>query len=132
MARHTANYNLVKPDETDFYDIGVHNGNMDVIDGALKDIEDIKEPRSLKGTITVDNTSWTSGAYGGDMAYKKDVPILGVAETHTVSFYPTLATKSVAQEANVSHIESYNGGVYLFSESVPTDSITFDYRVMRG
>ena len=35
MATNTANYDLVKPAETDFYDIAVQNGNMDTIDAAL-------------------------------------------------------------------------------------------------
>ncbi len=132
MARHTANYSLVKPDETDFYDIGVHNGNMDVIDGALKDIEDTKEPRSLKGTITVDNTNWVSGSYGEGMAYRKQVPIAGVtsAEFPIIAF--DLSTKEVANDARTTHVKSYNGGIYLYSESIPTGSITFDYRVIRG
>ena len=32
----TKNYNLVKPDVMDFYDIDVQNANMDIIDDELK------------------------------------------------------------------------------------------------
>lgn len=35
MATNTTNYNLIKPDATDFYDINVQNQNMDVIDETL-------------------------------------------------------------------------------------------------
>lgn len=36
MSTKTTNYNLVKPEENDYYDIGVPNGNMDLIDTELK------------------------------------------------------------------------------------------------
>lgn len=36
MATETPNYHLVKPDVNDFYDIGVPNGNMDLLDAELK------------------------------------------------------------------------------------------------
>lgn len=82
-------------------------------------------------TIIVDNTNWVWGEYGAGMSYRKIIPITGVTATDTVGFYPTLATKQIAQDANVSHIESYTGGVYLYSESIPSGSITFDYRVVK-
>ena len=34
----TINYNLTKPSDEDFYSIGVHNDNMDIIDGELKNL----------------------------------------------------------------------------------------------
>lgn len=132
MAKYTNTLNLKKPDLEDFFDVSDQNGNMDIIDEALKSIEDSKEPLSLKGSIAVDNTSWVSGSYSSEMAYRKQVPIAGVTDTDTVGFYPTLATKQIVQDANVGHLESYDGGVYLYSETVPTSSIIFDYRVIRG
>lgn len=39
MASKTANYNLTKPDENDYYDINIPNGNMDIIDAQLKKAE---------------------------------------------------------------------------------------------
>lgn len=36
MANKTTNYNLTKPLPEEFYDIAVHNGNMDIIDAELK------------------------------------------------------------------------------------------------
>jgi len=36
MANNTTNYNLVKPLQTESYNIDVQNGNMDIIDGTLK------------------------------------------------------------------------------------------------
>lgn len=40
MPNYTANYNLQKPTPEEFYDVGVQNNNMDVIDGAVKGVED--------------------------------------------------------------------------------------------
>lgn len=44
MADKTTNYNLTKPSADDFYDIGVHNANMDIIDDELKNLNDGKAP----------------------------------------------------------------------------------------
>lgn len=40
MPNYTANYNLQKPTPEEFYDVGVQNNNMDVIDGVVKGVED--------------------------------------------------------------------------------------------
>lgn len=41
MATKTTNYNLIKPDMTDYADIRVINTNMDIIDSAMKSISDL-------------------------------------------------------------------------------------------
>lgn len=41
MATKTTNYNLTKPDLTDWADIRVLNANMDIIDSAMKSISDL-------------------------------------------------------------------------------------------
>lgn len=41
MATKTSNYNLTKPDLTDWADIRVLNANMDIIDNAMKAISDL-------------------------------------------------------------------------------------------
>ena len=44
MAEKTTNYNLTKPSADDFYDVGVQNGNMDIVDAELKKLNDEKAP----------------------------------------------------------------------------------------
>lgn len=44
MSTKTPNYNLTKPSDKDFYDINVHNGNMDIIDAELKNLNNNKAP----------------------------------------------------------------------------------------
>ena len=40
MASKTTNFNLTKPSAEDFYDIGVQNANMDIIDAEMKSMAD--------------------------------------------------------------------------------------------
>lgn len=44
MAEKTTNYNLTKPSADDFYDVGVQNANMDIVDAELNKLEDGKAP----------------------------------------------------------------------------------------
>ena len=43
MATKTTNYNLTKPDMTDYADIRVLNANMDIIDSTMKTISDLAQ-----------------------------------------------------------------------------------------
>lgn len=53
MATKTTNYNLTKPDMTDYADIRVLNANMDIIDSAMKTISDLAESGG-GGTPSID------------------------------------------------------------------------------
>lgn len=44
MANKTTNYNLTKPSAEDFYNIDDHNGNMDIIDAELNNLDKNKAP----------------------------------------------------------------------------------------
>ena len=50
MPDYTQNYNLEKPAENEFYDVGVQNGNMDKLDTAIAAIDTAKA--DAKSTIT--------------------------------------------------------------------------------
>lgn len=56
MSNKTTNYNLIKPIETEYYNIQNSNDNMDLIDAALKDLEDKKATKvtlnAVKETVT--------------------------------------------------------------------------------
>lgn len=52
MATKTTNYNLTKPDLTDWADIRVLNANMDIIDSAMKTISDLAQSGSGGGGDT--------------------------------------------------------------------------------
>lgn len=54
MATKTTNYNLTKPDLTDWADIRVLNANMDIIDSAMKTISDLAgSGGDLSGMLTI-------------------------------------------------------------------------------
>lgn len=65
MATKTTNYGLTKPEGSDFYDIGVQNDNMDIIDKQMKanakDIaqlnSDTKSIIQFLGNMTTPNNS---------------------------------------------------------------------------
>lgn len=49
MPNYTPNYNLEKPTEDEFYDVGVQNGNMDKLDETIASIDTAKA--AAKNTI---------------------------------------------------------------------------------
>jgi len=81
--------------------------------------------------ITADTTEWVAGTYEG-YSYKKTIPISGI----TISDFPFVAynleTKSIAQDSGITYVESYNGGIYLYAESLPESPITFNLSIMKG
>ena len=70
MATKTTNYGLTKPEGSDFYDIGVQNDNMNIIDKQMKaNAKDIAQLNSDYDTIivgaSVSTVSQTISHYGG-------------------------------------------------------------------
>ncbi|WP_324824977.1 hypothetical protein [Sinanaerobacter sp. ZZT-01] len=66
MAKKTKNYNLTKPEPTDFYDVEVQNGNMDIIDEELKKANEnagdmSKSTYDKNGDGVVDNAEKING-----------------------------------------------------------------------
>lgn len=55
MADYTENYNLKKPDDTNFYNIQDFNGNADIIDAALNDKLEKDFSNISSGTIPIAN-----------------------------------------------------------------------------
>lgn len=58
MATKTTNYNLTKPDLTDWADIRVLNANMDIIDSAMKIISDLAASGSGGDTPPIDLSAY--------------------------------------------------------------------------
>lgn len=58
MATKTTNYNLTKPDMTDYADIRVLNANMDIIDNAMKTISDLAESGGGGDTPSIDLSNY--------------------------------------------------------------------------
>ena len=73
MAAETANYGLTKPAANESYDITVFNQNADLIDAALKDLEESKaegaalaahEADGVKHVSAAERTAWNAKADG--------------------------------------------------------------------
>ena len=58
MATKTTNYNLTKPDMTDYADIRVINANMDIIDNAMKTISDLAGSGGGGDTPSIDLSNY--------------------------------------------------------------------------
>lgn len=137
MATETTNYKLVKPDETEFYDINVFNANADKIDNAIKDMEGkipTDLPPDLSGEIdkinetlgdklskrtTIDATIPASGWTGDAAPYTANitVPELTGAEDELVEVYvpyeATLEQKTAWSEAGIVSGNNIEGALIL-------------------
>lgn len=60
MTKQTANYGLIKPEQTDTYNVDDFNGNMDTIDGLMKVLADTVRVTTTanKPTAMADNGLW--------------------------------------------------------------------------
>ncbi len=57
MGNSTANYGLIKPSEEDYYNVEDFNGNADVIDGELNNLNTkLNRTKYEIGTVTLTNT----------------------------------------------------------------------------
>ena len=94
MATNTPNLNLVKPEMSDYADIRVLNGNMDILDkevGGLNYVKDVtKSDEGLtftkkddtKVSVPLDYMKITGGNFTGDITVKEK-PVISIMETIT-------------------------------------------------
>ena len=62
MAITTVNYGLTKPDKNDYYDIDVQNGNLDLIDAALKvTVTELTELKNFLEFMPINGGDFTDG-----------------------------------------------------------------------
>lgn len=85
--------------------------------------------KTISGTLSVTTGSWSSGTYG-PYARRATVPIGGVNANHTPIVAYDLASKANAADANCSHVESFDGGIYLYADKTPASTLTFNYKMV--
>jgi hypothetical protein len=89
VATNTTNYNLKKPALTDFYNVADQNGNMDLIDVAMKGLEDGKVAKvegkglSTNDFTTAEKTKLQNIAANAQVNVIETVKVNGVALTPT-------------------------------------------------
>ena len=97
---YTTYYKLQKPLGTERYDIGVHNANSDIIDSALKHLQDKNsiQDESLSNILSSVNTHETDGTVHISETERES---WNEAKSHAASTHArTDATKTEASETN--------------------------------
>ena len=79
MSTQTTNYGLVKPDVEEFYDVGVMNNNLDIIDTTLKSKADQTEVDSLKKSVSDGKTTVANAITGKGVATASDATFATMA-----------------------------------------------------
>ena len=79
MATQTTNYKLTKPAAEDFYDIGIHNANMEIIDAELKRISDATPTRAVTTSYVQDDLDFNTLPTGT----VKDINVTGNVDVHS-------------------------------------------------
>ena len=98
MSTQTTNLGLVKPEATDMYDIGVQNGNMDIIDEVLGKVDtEVVSEHIADGTVHVtsaERTKWNGKLDATATATNADTVDGLHMVTMTQAAYDALATKN--------------------------------------
>ena len=91
MATKTTNYGLTKPEGSDFYDIGVQNDNMDIIDKQMKananGIEQLNSDKEYK-TYSTDGISIEINSQCAMFYIRKSKSLTGGNTTQTLLDLP--------------------------------------------
>lgn len=93
MATNTTNYNLKKPALTDFYDVADQNGNMDLIDAAMKGLEDGKVAKVTGKVLSTNDFTTDEKTKLQNIAANAQVNVIETVKVNGVALTPT--TKAV-------------------------------------
>ena len=137
MANKTPNYNLVKPLESEFYDVGVQNENMNKIDAQMKAnadaIKDLQDSQSGKADLVegkVPTAQLPEMDYDPSGTAKSKVSAHNLDEAAHPYLLGQIGTcveaAQNAQEAADAALEAVSGIVYTIN-AVPTQNGTLTY-----
>jgi len=85
----------------------------------------------ITGFTSTNTSSWISTTDGG-FSFKKDIAIANVTTSDYPEVHFNLSTYSVAQDAIISYVDAYAGGITLYSRFIPTNTVSFDYIILKG
>lgn len=89
MATNTTNYNLKKPALTDFYDVADQNGNMDLIDAAMKGLEEGKVAKVAGKSLSTNDFTTDEKTKLQNIAANAQVNIIETVKVNGVALSPT-------------------------------------------
>ena len=133
MATKTTNYGLTKPEGSDFYDIGVQNDNMDIIDKQMKaNAKDIAQLNSDYDTIivgaSVSTVSQTISHYGGRKLsdYKFIVFAFGASDDdiRSIVTVPRIIFEKIGKSCNFVAHGSNDSTISVVSFTYASDTAT--------
>ncbi len=127
MPNYTPTYGLIKPLESEFYDVGVQNGNMDVIDQALRGLVTWNDllAATVQQDITIPVSAWVKDeGTAGDYKYHADVedPNISASYRPSVTLYEDSEETAKACGLRPS-TETLDGALRVWARSVPTRDI---------
>jgi len=99
VATNTTNYNLKKPALTDFYDVADQNGNMDLIDAAMKGLEDGKVAKVAGKSLSTNDFTTDEKTKLQNIAANAQVNIIETVKVNGVALSPTAKAVDVTVPA---------------------------------
>jgi len=95
--------------------------------GSYADLNN--KPTVKIGTGTIPITGWVANS--GDYTYKLDVAITGILSTDVVGIIIDNDSQDIASACQLcASIDSYDGGITIYSKSVPTNVISYSYNTL--
>lgn len=109
------------------------NGSAPAVSASnLNKIEKgIENATQLTGRASTAATGWNATTLYG-FRFRKDVAIAGVTSAMYANVLFTPSSLELANTANVAYAETYAGGITLYADTTPTDTIVFDFICTRS
>jgi hypothetical protein len=85
---------------------------------------------TITGQTSATTASWTATTDAG-FAVKKNISIAGVTSTMRVDVLFIPQSFAGAQDANVGYATTYDGGITLYADNTPSETLFFDYTVVK-
>lgn len=118
MAAETKNYKLVKPEQSDFFDVDTFNGNADRIDTAIKVVDDgLRQLVRRIPRLTITESQWVDRNFTITSELVKEDSICDI--------YFSSDTVKLAEKAKITG-RTAAGQIVLTAGKVPAGSLVID------
>ncbi len=130
MAITTTNgFKKVELPDTVLLGVGCQNENIDKIDVMATDLDNLKAKSALSGSITILPSHF--GDVEGEYSKKATVPIEGITSADRVDIDVVPPEVKRWLKCKVCQtIESYDGGVYIYTDKAPDEEVHATYKVV--